>query len=278
MSQWRFYLIAFIGMCVLTLSGCANNTAKEQAQVQSNKVDGSDPRDPFEPFNRVAWDFNYQVLDQYLLRPTTEVYVAVVPSIARQGLVNAVDNLVEPANVFNNLLQGKVDQSMDSLARFVLNSTVGIFGLIDVADMIGIKSSREEFGEVLGVWGLDTGPFLMLPAAGPTDARSLTGEYVDNIYYPMTILSSNVTLIRFAVRVLETRARALGQEKQIEQAVDDYLFIKNAYFQNLEFRVTDGKSIEDKPDEEQLKNFEEFESMLDGIELDVEEPVDGNNQ
>jgi phospholipid-binding lipoprotein MlaA len=229
----------------------------------------SDPRDPFESLNRVSWDFNYQVLDKYLLRPATVAYVTVMPNFARQGLLNAAENLSEPGNVFNNLLQGKVGESLDSLMRFTLNSTVGVLGLIDVATMVGIESKEEEFGEVLGVWGVDTGPYLMIPAYGPNDPRSLTGDVVDNIYYPFTILTSNVTIVRGIIKVLEARAQALDQEKLLENAIDDYAFVKNAYFDNLRYKVTDGASIDEAPNEEQEQNFDEFESFMDDFDMDA---------
>ncbi|MBU2977824.1 VacJ family lipoprotein [Alteromonas sp. C1M14] len=248
------------------LGGCASQPDVQQEE-QTNQYDG-DPKDPFESVNRVSWDFNWEVLDQYLLRPVTVGYVTVMPQFARTGLVNATNNLEEPGNMMNNLFQGKVDEGLDSLARFVINSTVGLLGTIDVADKIGIPRERESFGEVLGVWGVETGPYLMIPAAGPNDPRSLTGDVVDNVYYPMAILDGTTTVIRFAVSILEGRASLLGQESQIEQSIDDYAFIKNAYFQNLEYRVTDGDSGNKDIEEDELDDFAEFESMLDDIEPD----------
>ncbi|WP_273071023.1 MlaA family lipoprotein, partial [Alteromonas australica] len=136
------------------LSGCATNNANQQSDnAQQEVVDTSDPRDPLESVNRVMWDFNWEVLDAYFLRPVTVGYVTVMPQFARTGLLNAAENLQEPANMMNNMLQGKFDEGMDSLARFVLNSTVGLLGTIDVADKLGITSQEEEFGETLGTMG-----------------------------------------------------------------------------------------------------------------------------
>ena len=253
------------------LGGCASQQVSQQVEQNSTSVqDTSDPRDPLEPVNRVMWDFNWEVLDAYVLRPITVGYVTVMPQFARTGLLNAAENLQEPANFMNNMFQGKVDDGMDSLARFVLNSTVGLFGTIDVASHIGIVEKEEEFGETMGVWGVNTGPYLMLPALGPNDPRSFTGSVVDGMVYPMAIIDGQFAIARYLVSLLEGRASLIDQEQQLEQSVDDYAFVKNAYFENLAFKVTDGKSGYKALEEEQLDDFAEFEAMLEYEETDVE--------
>ena len=264
-------LIAGLIIATSFLGGCASNSAQEQADVartNSAAVDTSDPRDPFEPVNRKLWDFNWDVLDAYILRPVTVTYVTVMPQAARTGLVNITDNLQEPANFLNNMFQGKVDDGLDSLARFLINTTVGLVGTFDVASKIGIERKEEQFGETLAVWGLDTGPFLMLPFLGPSDPRSFTGDYVDGFAFPMSLLEGSVNRARIGISVLETRAQLLDQEAQLEQSIDDYAFVKNAYFENLEFRVTDGKSGDKAIDDEQLDDFADFEAMLEGGDFD----------
>lgn len=258
------------------LGGCANNTAQQQKEAnESNTVatSHSDPKDPLESVNRVMWDFNWDVLDAYILRPITVTYVAVMPQFARTGLVNAAENLREPANFTNNLFQGKVDESLDSFARFLINTTVGLLGTIDVASKIGIERHEEQFGETLAVWGVDTGPFLMLPFLGPSDPRSFTGDYVDGFAFPMSLIDGTVNLARIGISILETRAQLIDQEAQLEQAVDDYAFVKNAYFERLEFRVTDGKSGDKAINEEQLDDFADFEAMLEGGDFDSYDEV-----
>nr|WP_220099861.1 VacJ family lipoprotein [Alteromonas lipotrueae] len=253
------------------LGGCASQQASQQVEQNNTSVqDAGDPRDPLEPVNRVMWDFNWEVLDAYVLRPITVGYVTVMPQFARTGLLNAAENLQEPANFMNNMFQGKVDDGMDSLARFVLNSTVGLFGTIDVASHIGIVEKEEEFGETMGVWGVNTGPYLMLPALGPNDPRSFTGSVVDGMVYPMAIIDGQFAIARYLVSLLEGRASLIDQEQQLEQSVDDYAFVKNAYFENLAFKVTDGKSGDKALEEEQLDDFAEFEAMLEYEETDVE--------
>ncbi|NDV89750.1 VacJ family lipoprotein [Alteromonas sp. 345S023] len=271
-SQW---LVLSSVLFSVLLTGCATNNGAHQVNDSANQtqIDSADPRDPLEPINRVMWDFNWEVLDAYILRPVTVGYVTVMPQFARTGLLNAAENLQEPANMLNNMFQGKVDDGLDSLARFLINSSIGLFGTIDVATKIGIEQKEEEFGETLGTMGVGTGPFLMLPALGPNDPRSFTGEVVDGTVYPMAVINSQFAIARYLVSLLETRASLIDQESQIEQSVDDYAFIKNAYFENLAFKVSDGKSSEKAIDEEQLDDFAEFESMLDYEEYDEVESI-----
>lgn len=276
-------LTAGLLIVISLLGGCASNNAQQQAsqnvasqnsssqELTANEpaaVDTSDPRDPLESVNRVVWDFNWEVLDAYILRPVTVAYVSVMPQFARTGLLNAAQNLEEPANLTNNLLQGKVDDGLDSLARFLINSTVGLLGTIDVASKIGLDRKEEQFGETLGVWGVETGPFLMLPFLGPSDPRSFIGDYVDGFAFPMTLIDGGLNFARLGISLLETRAQLLDQEAQIEQAVDDYAFLKNAYFERLEFRVTDGRSGDKVIEEEQLDDFADFEAMLEGTDFE----------
>lgn len=243
-------------LSVLILGGCASRQAvDEQAQ------NSGDPRDPIENVNRAVWDFNYEVLDEYILRPVTVAYVDYMPGFARTGLLNFATNLEEPSNTVNNLLQGKVDGSLISLGRFVVNSTIGLLGTIDVATSMGLTVEEEEFGEVLGVYGVDTGAYLMLPALGPTDIRSGVGDLVDSAYFPLADLNIYTSFLRSGIKALEARAELISQEQVLEQSLDPYAFVKNAYFQNLEFKVTDGKGVDDELSEED----EDIDDLLDDL-------------
>jgi len=238
---------------LLLLGGCASQqSANEQAQQYE------DPKDPLESFNRTMWDFNYKVLDTYILRPTAVAYSNHMPQIARTGLLNLAENLEEPSNGLNNLLQGKLDGTFISLGRFLLNSTVGLLGLIDVASEIGLATQEEEFGEVLGKWGVGTGPYLMIPARGPSDVRSSVGEFIDSSYSPIDGLNFYLGFLRVGIKALEGRASVLQQEQQLTSSTDPYAFVKSAYFQNLEFKVKDGiveKSAEEAALEDDIDAF-----------------------
>ena len=201
------------------------------------------------------WDFNYEVLDEYILRPTAVAYADYMPQIARTGLLNMAENLEEPSNSLNNLLQWKLEGTFISLGRFLLNSTVGILGLIDVASEIGLAPQEEEFGEVLGKWGVNTGPYLMIPALGPSDVRSTIGDVVDTSYSPLDGLNLYLGFLRVGIKALEGRASVIQQEQQLTSSADPYAFVKSAYFQNLEFKVKDGK-IEKSAEEESAYHSE----------------------
>ncbi|CAM5187917.1 MlaA family lipoprotein [Alishewanella longhuensis] len=120
--------------------------------------------DPFERVNRSLWDFNYDILDAYILRPATVGYMTVVPKPARKGLINVVDNLGEPASFLNSILQAKPEKAAVSAGRFLVNSTVGVLGIFDVASKIGLERADEDFNETLAVWGGGDGPYVMVQA------------------------------------------------------------------------------------------------------------------
>ena len=248
-------LILLTGL--LLLGGCASqqNTAEKTQQY-------ADPKDPLESFNRIMWDFNYEVLDEYVLRPTAVAYVDYMPQIARSGLLNMAENLEEPSNSLNNLLQWKLDGTFISLGRFLLNSSLGLLGMIDVASEIGLEPQEEEFGEVLGKWGLDTGPYLMIPARGPSDVRSSIGDVVDTSYSPLDGLNFYFSFLRVGIKALEGRASVIQQEQQLSSSSDPYAFVKSAYFQNLEFKVNDGM-IEKSEEEAELED--DIDAFLDDL-------------
>ncbi len=273
MNLQKLSIISIILFSVV-LSGCASNNrvAEQKADATLAQTDAAVEEkrvsDPFEPFNRVMWDFNYEVLDRFLVKPVTQGYVAVAPQPLRTGLLNAANNIEEPANSINNLLQGKVKESLTSVGRFALNSTVGFFGLFDIAGELGLEREREDFGQVLGVWGVGTGPYLMLPALGPSDFRSFTGRVVDNYYWPSTVLEDPFVVGAAVISLLEARASLLEQEENLNRALDQYLFVRDAYFQRLAFEVSDGE-IQQKTEEEleeEQDDFSDFESLLNGTE------------
>jgi phospholipid-binding lipoprotein MlaA len=250
------YPLLSVLLVLLLLGGCASNHSAEQAPQYS------DPKDPLESINRTMWDFNYDVLDEYLLRPATVVYVDYMPDFARTGLYNMALNLEEPSNTLNNLLQGKLKGTFTSLGRFVLNSTVGLLGTLDVATELGLRRQEEEFGEVLGKWGAGTGPYLMIPALGPNDIRSGVGDIVDGAYFPLDGLNFYFAFLRSGIKALEARASLIQQEQQLDEAIDPYSFVKNAYFQNLKFKVMDGK-VEKSEEEKALED--DIEAYLNNL-------------
>lgn len=241
--------VLWVLLLTLLMGGCA-----------STRSGDAQPLDPIEPVNRAVWAFNWNVLDQYVLRPTAVAYVEYMPGFARTGLLNASRNLEEPSNSVNNLLQGKVPESFSSVARFVVNTSVGLLGTIDVASELGLERKNETFGEVLGNAGIGTGPYLMLPFLGPNDTRSLVGTVVDNSYFALNYLDGGLRILSAGIQALEVRGQLVSQEQLIYDSVDSYSLVKSIYFQNLENNVNDGV-IPDEPEEED----EDLDAYLEGL-------------
>jgi phospholipid-binding lipoprotein MlaA len=245
MSNFRLLLIL---LSIALVSGCSSTSAN---------IDNSDPKDPFESINRPLWTFTWDYADKYVAKPASTAYVNHVNEDLRGGLYNMALNLNEPSAIVNNLLQAKFSDAAKSAGRFLLNSTIGLLGFFDPASDFGWSRKQEEFGEVLGTYGVGDGPFLIFPGMGPTSVREEVGDYVDKYYWPLAVIDFWPNVLRVAVVGLETRANLSQQEKLIDDSIDSYQFVKTAYFQNLRYKVYDGNPpIEiDESDEEDLEAF-----------------------
>ncbi|MDP5191816.1 MlaA family lipoprotein [Rheinheimera baltica] len=248
----------------LVLCGCASKPADTvQAEADNMSAHYADSRDPLENINRPLWDFNYDILDQYLLRPATVGYMTVVPKPARKGLVNAANNLNEPASFLNSTLQAKPNSAAISAGRFLVNSTLGIFGLFDVATKIGLAEKSEDFSQTLAVWGVGDGAFLMIPALGPSTVRDTTGTVVDSLYFPLALLNTPLSLTRAAIGALDAREQLMSMESLLEESLDPYAFIKESYFQRQQFKIYDGNPPQ--PPEPEIDEAA-FDDLLDDLE------------
>ncbi|MFD2168180.1 VacJ family lipoprotein [Thalassotalea euphylliae] len=222
----------------------------------------ADPKDPLEPVNRASWTFTWDYADKYVLKPVSTAYVEYTPDFLRTGLHNMALNLNEPSSFINNLLQGKFGDAGRSAGRFVLNSTIGLLGFFDPASDFGWSGSQEEFGEVLAVYGVGDGPYLVIPALGPSSVRDEVGDFVDRYYWPLAVIDFWPNVVRSAIIGMEARAALGDQEQLINDAVDPYEFVKNAYFQNMRYRVYDGNPpVEVNEDEEA-----EIDAYLDELD------------
>jgi phospholipid-binding lipoprotein MlaA len=170
------YRAAAMGVLLLALCGCAS-TAANTASTGEN--------DPYESFNRKVFALN-ESFDKHLMRPVAVFYTRAVPEPARDGLHNALTNLNLPVTFANDVLQGEAHRAVDTVGRFIVNSTIGIGGLVDVAQKTGIPEHSSDFGETLGVWGVGEGPFLVLPALGPSNPRDAVGYAADIALDPVT--------------------------------------------------------------------------------------------
>lgn len=195
--------------------------------------------DPYEDLNRVTHRFN-ETLDDYVARPVATFYQASMPDPLEKGVVNIFRNLNEITNVINDILQGKFAQAANDSGRFVINTTIGVGGLFDVAQRVGLpRSEGEDFAQTLGVWGLPDGPYLMLPFVGPSTLREAPSKLIDNFTNPYAHLDDESA--RHAVRavsLVSTRAELLGLDDVISG--DSYLFVRDVYLQRREYLTNDG--------------------------------------
>ena len=201
----------------------------------------TNPRDPWEGMNRKTFAFN-DALDQAVLKPVATGYQKVVPSFARQGVNNFFDNLDDIGTTLNNLLQGKPKEAVSDAGRFVVNTVFGVFGLWDVATPMGLEKHYEDFGQTLGWWGVDSGPYLVLPLLGPSTARDAPARIVDpSWYYNNAIDPNSLYWSIWGLDKVRTRANLLQSESVLDQAaLDKYSFIRDAWLQRRRSQVFDG--------------------------------------
>ena len=214
------------------VAGVMATALSQNAVAQENEVD------PWEGFNRAMFSFN-DTLDTIALKPLTKGYKAVMPDAAEKGVSNFFDNLADVGTMINNLLQGKFENAVNDLARVSFNSTFGLAGVIDVATPMGIEKNNEDFGQTLGHWGVESGPYLVLPFFGPSSVRDGIGKIPDSMVDPVAHLDdTGARNALYLTRVIDTRSRLLDAEKLISG--DKYTFIRDAYLQKREFDVLDG--------------------------------------
>ena len=200
--------------------------------------------DPFEEINREVWTFNEGV-DNRIARPVAEFYDDVVPKSIQSSITNFFSNLDEIDNSINQLLQGKPVAAGNDFARFLVNTTFGFLGFFDVASIMGLDEHDEDFGQTLGVWGISSGPYLMLPIFGPSSPRDLIGGPISSFLSGTFAVEKNEARISlFALNALDTRARLLDIESLV--IGDEYSFIRDSYEQFVEYEVSDGIQSNDE--------------------------------
>jgi len=211
--------------------------------------------DPLEPFNRKVLIFNLEA-DRLLLSPVARTYKKLTPSLVEQGIGNVFSNFLEIETIINDLLQGKFSQAAADSGRLVINSTLGIAGLFDVASDLGLEKHEEDFGQTLGFWDVPAGPYVMVPFFGPYTVRSGFGavvnvqtDYVGN----MEDVSQRNTL--WAISIVHNRAQLLSAEELISG--DRYTFIRDAYLQRRTFLALDGMMIEDDFGDDEMDDWDE---------------------
>lgn len=211
------------------LAGCATVPA-----------DRADARDPLEPLNRGVYAFN-DGLDRAVVRPVASTYKEYVPGLVQTGVSNFVSNAKYPVTMVNNLLQAKPGAALNDLARVLLNSSIGLGGLLDVATRAGLERYDEDFGQTLGRWGVPAGPYVMVPFLGPYTLRDGIGAAADDFAEPRGYLDDTTARWSFwALDKLERRVRLLDADGVLDRTGDGYAFVRSAYLQRREYQVKDG--------------------------------------
>jgi phospholipid-binding lipoprotein MlaA len=224
------------------LLACATSSLLACASIPDKQRTASDP---WESSNRTLFDINVAA-DKVTLKPLATAYRKIIPKPVRKGVSNFFHNLGKPASALNNLLQGKAGNGLSELGGFVVNSTVGIGGLLNVAGASGIEEYPEDFGQTAAVWGMPDGPYVMLPLLGPKTLR-------DAIFTPLDILAdplfhyrnSSVRDPLYGLRLIDLRYRLFRAEKLLENSKDRYVTVRESYLQNREYEVFDGEPPED---------------------------------
>jgi phospholipid-binding lipoprotein MlaA len=231
----RFLRIVAALAAAAILAGCATQRAPS-------------PRDPLEPANRAVFEFN-DAADKAVFKPVAQGYRAVLPDVVRAGVRNFFSNLRDPWIAVNQLLQGKVELALSDTWRFIVNSTFGIGGIFDIAADMRLPKHNEDFGQTLGVWGLDTGPYLVIPFWGPSSVRDGVGLIADAYTYlpwwiPQWLDFEHRVAWQNSLTALDyvnIRANLLDATNILEEAaLDRYAFVRDAYFQRRRNLVYDG--------------------------------------
>lgn len=237
----KYWFVALVIGMMLGVSGCACRPTDpaELAAYEANN-------DPFESTNRVIFEMN-QAVDKAVLIPVAKGYRAVVPQWLRSGIYNFSLNLRQPVYFMNAALQGEGKQSWAITKRFFINTLIGFFGTIDVAGAMEIPAYNNDFGQTLGVWGVPSGPFVMLPILGPSNVRDTVGYGVDTVAAPINLASNSIwpglIYSRVTIEGIDARERALEFLDSLEKtSTDYYATMRTMYQQNREKKVNDNRS------------------------------------
>ncbi|MEQ1560958.1 MAG: VacJ family lipoprotein [Methyloglobulus sp.] len=237
-----------IGLAIISaLTGCSTTS--------------NNASDPLEGWNRGTQSFNDK-FDQYAMKPVAKGYNWIMPDFADQGVSNFFSNLNDISVTINDLLQFKLEQTGLDGSRFLVNTTAGVGGLIDVASMLDLPKHHEDFDQTLGVWGVPSGPYLVLPLLGPSSPRGITGLIGDAATNPATYVGfgafpglenaveTAISSGMYVLNAIDKRADNLATEKVLSEAApeDRYEFIKNAYLQKRNYLIHDGNLPEGEGD------------------------------
>lgn len=237
---------------MLILSACTTTPAQTADQIY----------DPFEPLNRKVYGFN-EAVDKAIIGPAAHAYNESVPKPARDGLGNFLSNANAPVVFVNDILQAKPKRAAETLSRFIINTTVGLGGLVDIAGKSDLEGHTEDFGQTLGVWGVPMGPYVMTPILGPSNLRDTVGRFVDITFDPLTWiefglsdLDTYIVAGRTLVGGIDARAGLEPAFENLRSQPEPYIALRRAYANQRNSATRDGLISDDAYDD--LPDFDEF--------------------
>ncbi len=248
-----FLLLSCIPMMTLSFASQANVDDSASTDAMYNEYEDIDP---WEGFNRSIYSFN-ETMDEYLLRPVAVGYKKITPLIIDKGITNFFGNIGDVISISNSLFQAKGGQAAELTTRVMFNTTFGLLGFFDVSTEFGLKKTKEDFGQTLAVWGVGSGPYIMLPFLGPSSIRDGSGMVVDIFLDPQYYMSDEFSLFvaKKAIWLVDVRGDLLASENLIMG--DKYTFIRNAYIQHRDFLINDGE-VDDPFAGEDFDDFDDF--------------------
>jgi phospholipid-binding lipoprotein MlaA len=235
---------AMFGLALL--AGCATPPSNDPEALEAYK----EANDPLEPMNRYFFELNYAA-DELLFKPLAGWYYVALPNFAQDGVRNVLRNVHSPVVLANDLFQGETDRAGVTVERFLVNSTMGLGGLFDIAARMGLEYHSEDFGQTLAVHGVGEGPYLMLPLLGPSNPRDAAGMAVDMLFDPLTYIGifggvDNIGLGAAVVEGVDTRARNLKTLDEIRKgSLDYYATIRSLYRQHRNDEINNGETPAD---------------------------------
>ena len=260
MNYSRYVILLLLSIFIL--SGCASQP--KDTSLNTTLEYESVSYDPLEPVNRIVFSFN-SIFDKTIVRPVALVYRGVVPGFMRNRITYSLNNLGTPITVVNNVLQGEFSKAGIATSRFIINSTIGILGLFDPASSFGLVTENEDFGQTLAVWGVPSGPYLVLPFLGPSSPRDFTGLLSTSLLDPFYQIGSNANqsafrTYRMGLGVVDFRSQNIEIFDDLQDnSLDYYAAVRSFYNQRRESQSSNNLESSGNNENDIFNDFEEFE-------------------
>ena len=244
MKPFAARILGSAALVLLLLAGCATRPPADDPEALQEFRDNNDP---FEPANRALFEVN-EVIDKAVLQPIAEAYRDLLPKPVRSGIRNVLGNLRTPTILTGDLLQGNLTRARETLGRFIVNSTIGIGGIVDVGRRYDVHGHSEDMGQTLAVWGLGEGFYMFVPLLGPTTARDLVGFGIDIYTNPQSMIGQGQILdvwnyTRIGMTVIDTREALLEPFDMVRKtSLDPYATLRSAYRQRRAFEIENKES------------------------------------